>query len=304
MDAGKWILIISTEIAFVIGLMTHVFLLNVIIVDWRKKRTISTSDQVILSIVISKLLLQCVIQIDILLNFLDEISPLFIDMINDIVLLSTILTSIWLSTLLSVTLYFKIVTLHNVIFLWIKKNIVENNFFLIIAVILVSTGLPSISISIGYFLKSGNSTQGCVFGDCSLDVAFGVLELVLNIFPFLTCFLSSLLLITSLALHIRRMRCTQHSTSSLKVYFKAIKFTVVSFLTCVLYIILNIADVYTKGLESRFYYFLAMICAILHSMYITYARTTVKKSFSMVLLRLSSCLFRREKPNSSEPDEH
>ncbi|KAG9462820.1 hypothetical protein GDO78_023041 [Eleutherodactylus coqui] len=295
MDSG-YFFIVTTEIIFVIGLITHVFIIAVNAIAW-KRRTISTSDQVTISIVIIKVTLQLLVQIKVFLESFEEIYLLIILWISEVLFLSSVFSSIWLSTLLSIVLYLKISTRHNVVFLWLKMAIMKNILSLIITIVLVSIGYCSIISVIMYFSASQNSTQEYLLNNQELHQTMEAFYYIYHILPFIICLLSSLLLIISLTFHISQIRYTQNSASSLHVYYRTIKYTTVSLLTCALYIILNIME---GELNSDFSNFLWIICTTFHSMYIIYVTTTLRKHFSRVLLQLTNPLFREKEPNSNE----
>lgn len=115
--------------------------------------------------------------------------------------------------------------------------------------------------------------------------------------PLLIFVLSSLLLITSLLLHIKHMRCKEKVTSFLDAYYRIIKYTTGSLCTSVLCVIISV-------LAEKCYDMLGFVLVSVplttfrtsHSILLIYATPKLKNPISRLLKYLSKCLIKREKP--------
>ncbi|XP_056419447.1 taste receptor type 2 member 4-like [Hyla sarda] len=291
-------LVVSTEIAFILGLMTTVFIITVYVMDWRKERTMSTSDQVIVSIMIFRMISQSLLQLRLFWKlFCTMCSPIY-DFIIQITSISSICSSFWLSTLLGIIFYLKISNIHSDFFLQMRRLFSKKILYFIMASLLVSIGQTLVTYLVKYSrIVFSNSTNDHVH-EIYLKPAvfFGSMFVLLFI-----RFFSSLFLITSLYLHIRHMRCNKNVTNSLDPYYRIIKYIAGSFFTFVLSVIINLV-------AERFYYLLRLVInsfslitfETLHSILLIYVTPKLKNQLSRILKSLSNCWMKREEPEDLE----
>ncbi|XP_056419446.1 taste receptor type 2 member 66-like [Hyla sarda] len=259
----------------------------------------STSDQVIISVMISRMISQSVLQLRLFWeSFCTMCSPKY-DFIIQITSISSMYSSIWLSTLLSIVFYLKISNIHSVFFLQMRRLFSKKILYFIMASLLVSIGQTLMTYFVKYRrIVFSNSTNDYIHKNIYLKhaVFFG------NIFVLLFIrFLSSLFLITSLYLHIRHMRCNRNVTNSLDPYYRIIKYIAGSFFTFVLFCITSLVAV-------RFYNMFGFVILsiswttieTLHSMLLIYVTPKLKNPLSRILKSLSNCWMKREEPGDLE----
>ncbi|XP_056419440.1 taste receptor type 2 member 9-like [Hyla sarda] len=288
----------TTEIAFIVGLITNVYIIAVYVMDWRKGRTMSTSDQVIISIMISRMILQCVIQMN---QFWETFCTIcFAILIIRIIYFSTMYSSFWLSTLLGVVFYLKIANIHSVFISWLRKILSKRILYFIMASLLVSIGQTSAIYLVAFtgaktYYVYQNSTN---YSYKHLPVETMSIVFFVNIFgPFLVFFLSSLFLITSLYLHIRHMRCNRNVTSSLDPYYRIIKYIAGSLISSIVCVIINVlAEKYYYIFGFVSYSFPWTVSGTFHSMLLIYVTPKLKNPLSRILKSLSNCWMKREEP--------
>ncbi|XP_056419465.1 taste receptor type 2 member 4-like [Hyla sarda] len=292
-------LVVTTEIAFILGLITHVFIIAVYVIDSRKGRTMSTSDQVIVSIMISRMILQSLIQLRLFRKFFCTMCSPVYTLVIQFTNTSALYSSFWLSTLLGVVFYLKISNIHSVFFLQMRRLFSKRILYIIMTSLLVSFGQTSLTcLVINIHIVFSNSTNYNVHEKIYARhaVYFG------NIFVLLFIrFLSSLFLITSLYLHIRHMRCNKNVTNSLDPYYRIIKYIAGSFFTFVLFFIISLVAV-------RFYDMFGFVMhssqwttfETLQSMLLIYVTPKLKNPLSRILKSLSNCWMKREEPGDLE----
>ncbi|XP_056409791.1 taste receptor type 2 member 4-like [Hyla sarda] len=289
-------LVVTTEIAFILGLMTHVFIITVYVMDWRKGRTMSTSDQVIISVMISRMILQSLLQLRLFWElFCTMCSPIY-DLVIKIFFFGAMFSSIWLSTLLGVVFYLKISNIHSVFFLQMRRLFSKRILCIIMASLLVSIGQTLVNHFCTQFLSFPNSTQIIQ----PIHEIYAVFY-ISTFSPLLIFLLSSLFLITSLYLHIRHMRCNRNVTSNLDPYYRIIKYTTGSiFISLICVILFVVAERFHKMFGFLFFTSAWIIFGTLQSMLLIYVTPKLKNPLSRILKSLSNCWMKREEPGDLE----
>ncbi|XP_075197779.1 taste receptor type 2 member 4-like [Anomaloglossus baeobatrachus] len=233
-------LLVTTEIAFIVGLMTHAFIVSVNLIDWRSGRTMTPSDQVITSIMISRMILQSVLQLSLFLELFCAMCSPICHLTFRIICFSSMYSSIWLSTLLCVVFFVKISNFRSVVFLWFRKIISERILLFILFSFIVSLAQTSMIYLVLYVPDihhvSVNSTRDNL--DQIFDAVLG-LSLAGFLGPLLILLLSSVLLMISLYFHIKRMKCNGKGTCSVDVYYQIITYTTGSIFTSALCVIIH-----------------------------------------------------------------
>ncbi|XP_056419464.1 taste receptor type 2 member 43-like [Hyla sarda] len=292
-------LLVTTEIAFILGLITHVYIIAVYVMDWRKGRIMSTSDQVIISIMISRMISQSLLQLRLFREFFCTMCSPVYDFIIQITSISSMYSSFWLSTLLGVVFYLKISNIHSVFFLQMRRLFSKRILYFIMASLLFFFGQTSLTyLIINIRIVFSNSTNDNVHEKIYVKhaVYFGNMFVLLFI-----RFLSSLFLITSLYLHIRHMRCNKNVTNSLDPYYRIIKYIAGSFFTFVLFCIISLV-------AERFYDIFGFVMhsfprttfEALQSMLLIYVTPKLKNPLSRIPKSLSNCWMKREEPGDLE----
>ncbi|XP_072000307.1 taste receptor type 2 member 9-like [Engystomops pustulosus] len=287
-------LVVGTEMISAVGLMTHIFIIAVYVIDWKKTGNMAISDQVIISIVISKISLQIYIQLSLFWEKSCNIEDFLYSFLIDAGYDSAVYSFIWLSTLLSVVYYLKVSKFHNAFLLYLRGQLSKRILPVIFAVFLISIGLSVVNNGIYYKLFSQNSTQLLVPTDIDLDQAGVILLVLFNVIPFFICFMSWFLLITSLCFHVNQMKHNKQSTLSLDVYYRTMQYTTVSVINCAMYVAINILVQDYHCLFSIFIFnFILTALSTFHSIYMICATTKLKKWFSRILRHGKNCLIRR-----------
>ncbi|XP_072000313.1 taste receptor type 2 member 13-like [Engystomops pustulosus] len=294
----EFCLFVTTEIAFVAGLITQVFILAVIAVDWGRGRRLSTADQVIVSIMISRILLHSVIQMNMFWTHFCAVCSFISSMILRMIFFSTMYSTTWLSTLLCVVFYFKISIFRNVLFLWLKRLFSKCILHFIIAVLLISAGQTSAIYLVTFLTEknyfSFNLTHG--YRQQPSDVVFSM-YLVNMLAPLVIILLSSLFLIIYLHLHIRHMRGSRKVTTSMDAYNRIIKYTASTIFTCGLCFTIS-------GLAEKFYdvfgfvlvSFPWTISGTLHSVLLIFMTPKLKTPIYRLFKYFSNYGINREEP--------
>ncbi|KAG9464655.1 hypothetical protein GDO78_019582 [Eleutherodactylus coqui] len=214
---GNQVLSLAAGLSFLAGFLINVFIVAVNISEWKKGRPVSTSDKVITSLGISRLIFQvsCLLML-ILDGYFNRLSSLFVLL----VMLTSDTSSIWFFTLLSVVFCLKISTLQNAFFLWLKIFVLNRVSHLIMASLMVSVSYALLFSLMTNLAIANNSTQ-----ETNNNVYMG-LHISVLIFPttgpLLINFMSSVLLIIYLCDHMTRMRSESNRTSHLDTYYKTI----------------------------------------------------------------------------------
>ncbi|KAM4043889.1 taste receptor type 2 member 9-like [Anomaloglossus baeobatrachus] len=276
-------LLVGTEITFIVGLLTNVFIMAVNVIDWKKAGTLTTPDKVIISITISKMILQFIIQMNLFWGSPCIFYYLVVGFLLNVGYDSAIYSFIWFCTLLSVFYYLKVSNLRSDFLLNLRVSISKRILHIIIAIVLISTGLSLMSNGIHYKMSLWNATVFFSLDDIQLDRAKAFVLILFNMVPLIICFLSSVLLIFFLCFHVNQMKGIKNSTS-LDVYYKTIKITGISFINCAAYVAINICiQHYYCFFGVAIFSFIVNALLAFHSIYIIFATTKLKKWFSRIL---------------------
>uniref|UniRef100_A0A8C3T5Z8 Taste receptor type 2 n=1 Tax=Chelydra serpentina TaxID=8475 RepID=A0A8C3T5Z8_CHESE len=208
-------------IELIIGIIANGLMIVVNCSEWIRSRKLTGCDMILTSLGISRFFLQWTIFIN---NILFQLSE---DM-NKLCAMTKILTVVWIflnilnlwfATWLSVFYCVKIANFSQPLFLWLKRRISGLVPQLLMGSFLVSlvTCLPSVNaIDIKYIDNSMNNLSGNTTGKCQYksDLSFSlfVLSMLGYSSPFIIFIISSILLITSLWRHSKRMEKTTGSS--------------------------------------------------------------------------------------------
>ncbi|CAN2391523.1 hypothetical protein PRIEUP_LOCUS1563 [Pristimantis euphronides] len=285
---GYQILFGAVGLSFLAGFLINVFIVAVNISEWTKGRSMSTTDKVITSLGISRMVFQvgCMFHViwDVYFYRLDNlffVPVLFLET-------TSIYYNIWLSTLLSVVFYLKISTLHNAFFLRLKTLVLSRVFHLIVV---------SVVVSVTYALVCCLITISIPYNSTMENYLNPMIGLIFSRFifrtsgPCLIYFISSVLLIIYLYQHVSRMRSRRNETSHLDAYYKTIKFTGFSIFCSTCYSIMDLTSQYWLspfGLLG--FYFLWQLFPTFHSMYLIYVTAKFRIQLCNVVCVLRRCI--------------
>lgn len=219
------------SVEFAIGIISNGFIALVNLTDWIKRGKISSADQILSALAISRIGLFCVL----LLNKLTcVINPAFI--FSGIFLKMIYITwavanhfSIWLTTTLSIFYFLKIVNFSNPAFLYLKQRVEKVvSVILLVSLVLLFSHVAlintNINICIGGYER--NMTCSCNSKDSVyLSRLFLLNYMMFTIIPFTVSLVTLLLLILSLWRHLRKMQLntTGSRDASTKVHFQSLQ---------------------------------------------------------------------------------
>uniref|UniRef100_A0A8C0H8N4 Taste receptor type 2 n=1 Tax=Chelonoidis abingdonii TaxID=106734 RepID=A0A8C0H8N4_CHEAB len=207
--------------AFITGIIANGLMIIVICSEWIRNRKLTCCDVILTSLGISRFFLQCIIMIN--SNFFH-----FFPEMNERCALSSILIvvwiflntlSLWFATWLSVFYCVKIANFSQPLFLWLKRRISGLVPQLLMGSFLVSLVTCLLSINaidrkyIDHSMNnlSGNTTRECRY-KFDLSSSLLILSMLGYCTPFIIFIISSVLLITSLWRHSKRMEKTTSSS--------------------------------------------------------------------------------------------
>nr|DBA25496.1 TPA: hypothetical protein GDO54_009876 [Pyxicephalus adspersus] len=284
------ILFAATVILILAGLLIQLFIVVVNVFSWMKRGSLKPGDQIITSLAITKVLYHTASLLEVFSR------PYFGKLIVQYLILikftvqTLVISTIWLSTLLSIFFSFKISNFHNVFFLRLKAIISERVVYLIIASVVLTLGMSMTCLLLTFNIFSRNSTTGFLLNYDKSNVC----DIFWNIFPLYMYFFASIFLIISLSFHIWRMKHCGNAISSTDTYHRIIKFTAISFLVCAVQITLNLTKQYGFRFFGVFWMiFIWNMFPILHSMSLIYINTRLRDAFFKCVYCGSSCLFKR-----------
>nr|ALG93679.1 taste receptor type 2 member 1 [Nannospalax galili] len=215
-NATVFTFIITFTVEFITGTLLNGFILGVNCVDLVKRRKISTMDQIITALAISRVVL-CLVVLSALLS-LAYSEKVTIELVK-IIIISWVVTNhfnLWLSTKLSMFYFFKIVNFSNSIFLYLKWRVTKViSVTLILSLVLLFSHVAVINIRIDAWIDA--SRRNLSFHSSSRNSAQFVINLLLtntlfSFMPFTVSLTAFLLLSLSLWKHHRQMQT--HSRSS------------------------------------------------------------------------------------------
>nr|DBA25514.1 TPA: hypothetical protein GDO54_009894 [Pyxicephalus adspersus] len=269
---------VATPIIILAGLMIQSFIVAVNVMQWMKGRSITSADKIITSIGISRMFFHTAfLLIDVPICQL----PKFSQICSTVILFithSSSSSSMYLSVLLSFFFYFKISTFHNV-FLCLKAIILRRVVYLIIASVLLSLVYSSMFICINSFTLVTNPTQHNI-SDYGQENILSYYNILWNTPPLFLVFIASALLIILLGFHIRKMNKHGNVRNNTDTYQRTMRFTVASWLSWSLYILVYLAKACFHLLEDKTeFIFIINIFPSLLSICLIYAATKLRNQF-------------------------
>lgn len=200
--AALGLLMVVAVAEFLIGLVGNGVLIFWCFGEWVRKCKGSLYNLIVLGLSVCRLLLQCLIMIDLSLFPLFQ-SSLWLRHLNVLwVMISQ--ASLWFATFLSIFYCMKIVTFEHPVYLWLKHRIYCLSFWCLLSGLMMNLLLLA---HVG--LKPYSTSQGNSSFLCPLSSWHYLYILQLNSgsgFPFLVFLLSSGLLIVSLYRHHKKMK--------------------------------------------------------------------------------------------------
>ncbi|XP_063775264.1 taste receptor type 2 member 43-like [Pseudophryne corroboree] len=266
---------VAAGITFTAGLMINGFIVAVNVTDWMKQRSVTSTDQILTSLAVTRVFFQSACLLHIFLHYLFIEISIILNIIMYYIFAVSFYTSIWLANLLSVVFCLKICNFHNVFFLRLKIMILQRVVHLIIACVLVPICYSSTYFMIFTIEIPKNSANKS--NNWEIDDKAVLVFLLWDIVLFLMFFVSTVLLISSLCHHVNRMRCDRAVPGQLDTYYKTIKFSATSFLIYAFYFIAYMTTWFYKGsLDDVGINFSLSVLPTLHSMYLIYVTARLR----------------------------
>nr|DBA25522.1 TPA: hypothetical protein GDO54_009901 [Pyxicephalus adspersus] len=273
----------ATGIISIAGLTAQSFIIAINVSDRLKGGLMSAVDQIIFSLGLSRFFFHFfslwsffqIVFTDAEAEIFDRIILIdLIYMIGDI----SVISSIWLSSLLSVILCLKISNFHNLLFLHLKAIISKRTIPLIILIVLCSCTLTFLYSSIQFIEYPNNSTSAKIIKESANSEILNSLLILWLVLALFIYFLSTFFLIIPLCLHINKMKSDTNMTFCMDTYTKTIIFIILSFLMCAAYIIFTL-KVENVNLHNVKTILIWNIFPFLHSAYLIYAITKLRNHF-------------------------
>ncbi|XP_077346506.1 taste receptor type 2 member 64-like [Lithobates pipiens] len=271
--------IVSITVVFVIGIIVHIFVIVGNIVAWMKGKPLASTDQIITSLEISRVIYMLTCMFDGASKFLLK-KAVVITILFNFVRTTSNYSCVWFLALLSVVFCLKISNFHNVFFQCLRSIISTRVIHLIVGSVLISASQASLNVWIADLEFSNNYTS-----DFALDITRPKVQVFLlwNTMPFLIYLLAAVPLIAYLSCHARRMK-REAKITHLDSYYKAIWFTTISFFSCAIHISINVNPAYYS---YSFIYVLLNFLLILHSIFLIFAMNKLKNQLSWILQQVT-----------------
>ncbi|XP_026632900.1 taste receptor type 2 member 140-like [Microtus ochrogaster] len=231
------IIIIILSVELLMGNLGNVFIVLVNIKNWVKRRTISTTDQILMALAISRIAFLWSMVTTVLIYVMKQATIITKNLIRmiDIQLAITNHFSIWLATVLSIFYFLKIANYSNFIFLYLKwrvKKVVSVT--LLASLLLLFLNILVINRYIDVWIDGHEAnTSYSVILSKSTQVSRLILitTAMFTLIPFTMCLITFLLLIFSLWRHLKNIHYNAKGSRdvSTRAHIKTLQ-TVVTFL--------------------------------------------------------------------------
>ncbi|KAM4043902.1 taste receptor type 2 member 64-like [Anomaloglossus baeobatrachus] len=299
LSLGLLVLAVSTLVP---GLVIHSFIIGINVNDWWKGRSVTSVDQIVTSLGISRINIQgaftIYVIVDILfqsqLNF--EAPMLLIDAVH----VFFTHANIWLTSLLSIVFCLKISNLRTRLFLYLRRMILPRTGHFIVALVLFSAFCSLMTL----LMVNTEVTDGGTYNATKSNL-ITVCEYAYAIYCFFTgasisllcSFISSIVLFCSLYHHTVKMKMSSNLSINLETYYSAMKFVSFSFIyntaylfghfACGFYYLFNCVDFTWPFIVLGF-------LPVLHSSYLIHRTTKVRRQMSNILRNVTDFILQKK----------
>nr|P0DSN6.1 RecName: Full=Putative taste receptor type 2 member 33; Short=T2R33; Short=hGR33 [Homo sapiens] len=243
--------------AFVLGNFSNGFIALVNVIDWVKRQKISSADQILTALVVSRVGLLWVILLHWYANvFNSALYSLEVRIVASNISAVINHFSIWLAASLSIFYLLKIANFSNLIFLHLKKRIKSVVLVILLGpLVFLICNLAVITMDERVWTKEyeGNVTWKIKLRN-AIHLSSLTVTTLANLIPFTLSLICFLLLICSLCKHLKKMQLHSKGSQdpSTKVHIKALQ-TVISFLMlCAIYFLSIMISVWNlRSLENK-----------------------------------------------------
>ncbi|XP_069830404.1 taste receptor type 2 member 9-like [Dendropsophus ebraccatus] len=293
--------LIPALIALLPGLVIHSFIIVVNVKDWLKGRLVTPVDHIVTFLGISRMCSQCDVTFGVFVHsylLKNVYSHVALDIMS-VIFSFFIYSNIWLTSLLSIVFCLKISTLRTRLFLYLRRRIDQRTAHCIVASGLLSTMnsiLPFSRAITGVTTGGTNNTTMENLTDCSL-IYFMYSHTISVSIPLLFCFISSILLFSSLYNHTRKMKLSGNLSINLETYYSAMRFVSLNFIYNIIYFNVHFIDLlyyYVYCVDLVWLYIFLGFLPALHSSYLVYRTVKLRSHMSKVLHNVIGFLFQRK----------
>ncbi|XP_013366747.1 PREDICTED: taste receptor type 2 member 13-like [Chinchilla lanigera] len=285
-------------VQFITGNLSNGFIVLINLIDWVNKRKLSSVDQILIILAISRIGVIC----EILVSLLKPLHYSFSTVDREAIKIATFTWvvfhhfSLWLATILSIFYLLKIASFSRPIFLYLKWRVKK-----VILIILLGTllflflNMIQINTHIEDWKhgRERNTTRNSTVSDsASLSKLIIFNMTMFSLTPFLVALISSLLLIISLWKHLQKMQlnCKGHRDPRTKAHIDALKI-VVSFLLLYTSYFLSlflswVFQMPQSGLVHALSLTISLIYPSGHSLILILGNSKMRQAFLFVLSQL------------------
>ncbi|XP_006164884.3 taste receptor type 2 member 140-like [Tupaia chinensis] len=249
-------LIVITTVEFIFGNVGNGVIALVISIDWAKRGTISSIDQILTALAISRIVLLWLMFIHLFVFVSNQgflVSGKGIRMFNN----SCIVTShfsIWLATCLSIFYFLKIANFSNSIFLYLKwrvKKVVS--VILLVSLIPLLCNLVLVNIHMDAWVDTYKRNTTSLNNSARYFKLLLLINTMFTLIPFTMSLITFLLLIFSLCRHLRIM---QHDAqgprdASTKAHITALQSVIAFLLLYAIFILSYLIPVFISDLVNK-----------------------------------------------------
>ncbi|KAG8548280.1 hypothetical protein GDO81_025894 [Engystomops pustulosus] len=272
------VLLITSLMAITFGLVIHSIIIGVNVSDWWRGRSVTPVDHIVTSLGISMMCCQCILTLfHVFINLFLHVNVVIIDVVYNL----CVLTSLWLTSLLSIVLCLKISNLHTRLFLYLRRMISHR------------TG------------ATNNQTMANRFQDCMYINAMHTFTTG-TFLPLLFYSISSVLLFVSLYHHTTRMKMSSNLSINLETYYSTMKLVSFTFMYNTVYLFSHITSLLYHHLycsTSPWIHVVLDFLPVLHSSYLIYRTAKLRNQMSKVLHNVMDYLFQRKTTENIENTE-
>ncbi|KAG8548649.1 hypothetical protein GDO81_024684 [Engystomops pustulosus] len=272
--------LVSFLMALIVGLGIHSFIIGVNVSDWWRGRSVTPVDLFVTSIGISRICCQCILTIFHVLNMFVHVNLVIIDVVYNF----CVLTSLWLTSLLSIVLCLKISNLHTRLFLYLRRMILPRTGRLIVASILLSVLSSLVILVTGITGLTNGEIYNTTMSGLSIKHLYNYA--MAYFFPLLFYSISSVLFFVSLYHHITRMKMSSNLSINLETYYSAMRFVSFTFIYYTIYFIADFVCVYYYYVYHVNFSWLDLLLNFLpalHSSYLIWKTAKLRNRMSKVL---------------------
>ncbi|XP_031236884.1 taste receptor type 2 member 116 [Mastomys coucha] len=250
--------IVILNVEFIIGIFGNGFIAVVNIKDLVKGRKISSVDQILIALAISRTALLLLILVSWWIYMLYPGQWMTERIVGIVHSIWTIFnqSTLWFATSLSIFCFFKVANFSNPIFLYLKIRVEKvMTGTLIISLVLLCLNIIVLNAPENILITEYNVTMSnsLILNNTQLSMLFPFANTVFVFIPFAVSLVTFLLLVFSLWKHQRKMRNSTHgcSDASTKVHIRALQTLIASIILYSIFFLSLVVKVWSSLLLER-----------------------------------------------------